>query len=106
MEFSANSCLEICKSSVGLIIKIQQIKDQEPRGSSPSSLKLQSLTVSAAPGILSPEAPRNPEVRALLGNVAVSPGDSNGECELEIKHGDQAQGRGMGGRSHSRCVQP
>lgn len=38
MEFSANSCLEICKSSVELVIKIQEFKDLEPKGSGPSSL--------------------------------------------------------------------
>lgn len=27
MEFSANSCLEMCKSSVELVIKIQELKD-------------------------------------------------------------------------------
>lgn len=30
MEFSANSCLEMCKSSVELVIKIQEFKGSEP----------------------------------------------------------------------------
>lgn len=75
MEFSANSCLEICKSSAELVIKIQEFKDLERRGSGLSSLKLQKPTVSAGPSFQSRRL-RATQPRAV-GDVTVSPGASD-----------------------------
>lgn len=75
MEFSTNSCLEICKSSAELVIKIQEFKDLEQRGSGLSSLKLQKPTVSAGPSV-QPRRLRATQLR-VVGDVTVSPGASD-----------------------------
>lgn len=80
MEFSANSCLEICKSSVELVIKIQEFKDLERRGNGLSSLKLQKLTMSAGLDF-QPRRLRAAQFRAV-GDVTVSPGAPTVEWEL------------------------
>lgn len=67
MEFSANSCLEICKSSAELVIKIQEFKDLERRGRGLSSLKLQKLTMSAGPSF-------QPRRLRVVGAVTVAQG--------------------------------
>lgn len=72
MEFSANSCLEICKSSAELVIKIQEFKDLERRGRGLSSLKLQKLTMSAGPSF-QPRRLRATQLR-VVGDVTVAQG--------------------------------
>lgn len=72
MEFSANSCLEICKSSAEWVIKIQEFKDLELRGNGLPSLKLQKLTMSAGPDF-QPRRLRATQLRAV-GDVTVFPG--------------------------------
>lgn len=113
MEFSANSCLEICKSSAELVIKIQEFKDLERRGSGLSSLKLQKLTVSAGPSFqprrLKATQPRVvghvtlQEPRTVVWELAGWKAPDR-ICRNERQQRDMGAGRGSGDNGLNDCA--